>query len=419
MALIDLDELVLKCRTENSKLYIEEAISCYKARAYRSAIVATWIAVCFDLLDKIRELELSGDKEAAIQLGNYEKIRKNEDLSAALKFEKTLLDLAKDKFEFLSNIEYIDLKRLQEDRNRCAHPSLTIDDNTYMPSGELARSHIYSAVVHLLQHAPAQGKVALEKIIKDLESDYFPTMLPKIVDRFKHGPIKRARSSLIRNLLTILIKRSISNEKYTLRSKFWDAINAIHQIHPEQVEKVLKEQLSPTMRNILDDDLIQITQFLGHVQLAQNLIENDVRDRLIQYTTRLPTGSMMYLDRIIEIPFLKKPMITRINRAEFDELAANLHWLFPTPTEVYDRIIAIYLQSKDFAEANLRGKFVAEIVKELSEKNVKDILIKGSENSQVARSNQVDLLLRRLKDAAIIPEAEFDALMADADFDTL
>jgi hypothetical protein len=67
-ALADLDELILLCRDEKASLYIQEAVSCYRSAAYRSAIVATWIAVCYDIIDKLRELALAGDQEAAAQV---------------------------------------------------------------------------------------------------------------------------------------------------------------------------------------------------------------------------------------------------------------------------------------------------------------------------------------------------------------
>lgn len=65
-------------------------------------------------------------------------MRRDNDLIRSLKFERELIKLAKEKFELLSPIEYIDLERLQNDRNRCAHPSLTSDDQAYSPSAELA-----------------------------------------------------------------------------------------------------------------------------------------------------------------------------------------------------------------------------------------------------------------------------------------
>lgn len=114
---IDLDELILLCRNEKAKSFIQEAVQCYKASAYRQTIVATWIAVVYDIIHKLQELELTGDANAARYLERYEKIRKVGDLRGSLEFEKNILEVAKDGFELISDIEYIDLVRLREDRN--------------------------------------------------------------------------------------------------------------------------------------------------------------------------------------------------------------------------------------------------------------------------------------------------------------
>ncbi|GAK61608.1 hypothetical protein U27_01509 [Candidatus Vecturithrix granuli] len=55
--LSDLDELVQQVREEKSRTYITEAIKSYRAGAYRAAIVSTWIAVVYDIILKLRELE--------------------------------------------------------------------------------------------------------------------------------------------------------------------------------------------------------------------------------------------------------------------------------------------------------------------------------------------------------------------------
>ena len=109
----DLDELTLRCRDEKARQYIAEAVASYRAGAFRSAIVATWVAVCFDVIEKFRELALAGDKEAERQAHDIDATRRTGDLTRALKFERELLELAKDKFELISPLEYIDLDRLQ------------------------------------------------------------------------------------------------------------------------------------------------------------------------------------------------------------------------------------------------------------------------------------------------------------------
>jgi hypothetical protein len=171
---IDLDELVLLCRNEKARSFIQEAVQCYKAGAFRQAIVATWIAVVYDIIHKFQELELAGDANASKHLGQFEKIRQAGDLKGSLEFERNILTVAQKEFELISDIEHIDLARLQEDRNRCAHPAMNTNDEIYQPSPELARSHLRNAIEHLLQRPPVQGKAALNRLISDIESDYFP-----------------------------------------------------------------------------------------------------------------------------------------------------------------------------------------------------------------------------------------------------
>ena len=136
----DLDELVLKCRDKKAQAYIKEAVACYKAGSIRSSIVATWIAVSFDLIEKLKDLTLTGDKEAEKQLKEFEEARNNGDIAKSLKFEKEILVVARDKLEFFSHIEYIDLDRLQQDRNRCAHPSMTTEGEIFNPPAEFSKS---------------------------------------------------------------------------------------------------------------------------------------------------------------------------------------------------------------------------------------------------------------------------------------
>ena len=63
-SLSDIEALAARCNSDQSKGYLSEAVICYRSGAYRASIVSTWIAVIFDLIDKIRELALNGDAAA-------------------------------------------------------------------------------------------------------------------------------------------------------------------------------------------------------------------------------------------------------------------------------------------------------------------------------------------------------------------
>jgi hypothetical protein len=174
--------------------------------------MTTWIAVVLDILAKFRELELSGDAEARAQITTFEHIRAGGEskLKEALEFERNILDVASDKFQLLAPLELEDLQRLRADRNRCAHPSMQSLDDAYQPPAELARTHLRNAVEILLQREPVQGKAAFNRVYAEVESIYFPTDKQEAIVHFNAGPLKRARPSLIRDLLVVLTKKHFS-----------------------------------------------------------------------------------------------------------------------------------------------------------------------------------------------------------------
>ena len=179
-SLTDIEALVLQCNSDSSRLYVAEAISCYKAGAYRSAIVSTWIAIVFDLIDKIRELAISGDGKAKALYDKYEKyieeIEKGNQtgVTKALEFEREIVEVCKDELGFFDQQQLTDLKRIKEDRHRCAHPSFQEVGLPFSPSAELARLHIRNAIVHVLSSPPVQGRSALASIVTQIESDFLP-----------------------------------------------------------------------------------------------------------------------------------------------------------------------------------------------------------------------------------------------------
>jgi len=100
--IVDLEELVLKCQSVQSRAYIGEAVGCYHAGAYRACIVSTWIAVNFDFVDKLQKLELAGDKGAKERLIEFNDIREKADVTRSLRFERQIIDWALNPFELIS-----------------------------------------------------------------------------------------------------------------------------------------------------------------------------------------------------------------------------------------------------------------------------------------------------------------------------
>jgi hypothetical protein len=253
---IDLDELILRCRDKLSRKFIQEAVSCYRAGAFRSCIVATWNAVVFDFLHKLRELELFGNKEAEILLEEFENLRSSGNQFKKLwEFESNIPEVALTKFELISTVEQSDIKRLFEDRSRCAHPSMTSLEEPFEATAELARYHLRSAVTHLLERPPVQGRAAQESIFQDIKSEYFPTDPEKALQHFQKGPLARARYHLIKDLVIGLTKDLLLEDRLEdERLRQMSALNAVSKMYYKETREILNENLSNIILNRVPDD---------------------------------------------------------------------------------------------------------------------------------------------------------------------
>jgi hypothetical protein len=409
---IDLDELVLLCRNRESKKYISEAISCYRAGAYRSCIVATWIAVVYDFLDKLRELELAGDPKAKQYLTEFENYRVNEDLNHLLDFERRVVALARDEFQLISPVESTDLERLLHDRNRCAHPSMSSHEEMYLPAAELARSHLRSAVTYLLQHAPVQGKAALDRIMTDVQSQYFPVSADEAGTHFRHGPLNRPRESLVRNLVVVLLKtlfrEALSEKQFPQHAA---ALEGTRRLHRAWVESALKANLSKLLRESGDQAIPRATALFSYVPDIWQYVEEDLQGKLKKFVAQLSGDQLTaYLPFALTFDPLKAEARARLVQATPDELRSLIS---RAPQPVYaDRAVEIYAASGSFNAANYWGtQLIMPLALYLAPSHIERIMVAAAENGEIKGSFELGNVLRAIRDAHRVSTERFDDLL--------
>lgn len=410
----DLDELVLKCRNKNAREYIRESVAGYRAEAYRSAIVACWVAVCYDLIEKLRELSLAGDKQAEEKISILDAIHRDNDTSRSLKFEREILVFARDKIELISALEYEDLNRILQDRHRCAHPSLNADGEQYAPPAELARLHIHSAVTHLLQHEPAQGKFALERILKQLDSKYFPTGRADVLKALQNTPIRRARPSLVRNLISVLLKKLILEEQkdYTTSSKLTSSLSAVCTMHRDLYEARCAEILPDFVSRVEDANLHHVVTKITRFPCAWKSLGHTQQARLTSYVKKLPTEHFSIIDDILSFPVLKEVAAKRVKFASLDDLEAVIPF-FEVPCEVIDRSVDLYHKAKNFDEANRISDQINMFASDFSDEQVRTLLSKLQENDQVLGSYGFPKMLEMIRNTASKHSMDFDEILRE------
>jgi hypothetical protein len=326
-AFIDLDELIVRCRDKSSRKFIQEAVSCYRAGAFRSCIVATWNAVVFDFLHKLRELELFGDQEAARLLEEFDTLRgSGKQFKELWQFESNIPEIALTRFELISTVEKSDIERLFEDRSRCAHPSMTSLEEPFEATAELARYHLRSAVTHLLERPPVQGRAARDRIFQDIKSEYFPVDPELAIKYFQKSPLARARFTLVKDIVIGLTKSLLIEDlPEDERLRQFSALNAISGMYPQNVREILNNQLSEIILNrVIDENWDKAIVYLGTITAwdalsepcklkAETYIDKiDIFETHQQYSKRISQEAISILVKASHTDFLRESVAKKL-----------------------------------------------------------------------------------------------------------
>jgi hypothetical protein len=382
MSLNDLDELSLNCRTEEARNYVSEAIACYKAGAFRSCIVAAWIAVVYDLIAKIRELALGGDAEAqriVTELGSLQPRLERGDEAAIrriLEIERDIVDIANDKFGFFEGTQVLDLKRLQDDRNRCAHPTFQGTDLPYSPTAELSRTHLVHAVRHVLSQPPVLGKAATSHIVRLVESELFPIDVDLAKIQLKAGGLDRPKDSLVRSVVDHLVFGLVEGDaKLKGRRQTAVAIRAMYDLFPGLCEPRIQRALNTICRRAPDRDLRIVIGLHRHLPQTWGFLEQDNRNKLAEFIRQSSTAvAKLVLPTALTIMDLAAPCQKRIGALESEDLG-QIAQQVKHPI-VLERATALYCESKNWDMANSRYQHVIEpVLNDLNEAQLRRILV--------------------------------------------
>ncbi|WP_205912231.1 hypothetical protein, partial [Rhizobium leguminosarum] len=244
--LANFEELILRIADPASRAHYHEAVRCYESGALRAAIVSAYIALCFDLIEKMKAMADLGDGRAKEEFGKIEEFNRQirngnvEVIKNVLEFERGLLELFHKDFEFLDNHEYSELVRLRDDRNRCAHPTFLDTGSAYSPSPELARLHIRNVGLYVLGQQPRHGRAAIASLKNLILSPFFPLVDNLAVERLRTSEFANAREPLINGIIDeLLFGWPDPHSDFHHKNSALIALLAMVQIHrPASTERI-------------------------------------------------------------------------------------------------------------------------------------------------------------------------------------
>jgi hypothetical protein len=196
--MLDFDEILVSVSNPQIKKYLAESIKSYAVGNYRSAIISVWIAAMFDLVKKFKILVEEREPSAVIAWNHLEpKITDHKN------WERELICKAKS-VGMLSIYEADTLERLNEIRNRYAHPSFDDVGTLFDPTPEEVRYFIRTLYDIVLSQPAQLGAFYVNQLTESIKEDnYFST--------------KPSTTSLEQNRDEVVQKLKIVNSKQLTR----------------------------------------------------------------------------------------------------------------------------------------------------------------------------------------------------------
>lgn len=362
--LVSFEEMMLDCKAERGKEQIREAIKCYESGAYRAAIVMAHMAVCFDLLEKLKVLSLGGDAEATRQISIFQNHQEQwnngnqQAISNLLTFERSLLETFRDHFEFFGANEYDDLARLRDDRNRCAHPTFFRSELPYDPTAELARLHIRNALSFVLTQEPRQGKAAIDELTNAVLSKYFPADVADATDRLRALGVGKARDSLIRAFVdTLIFKAADKTHPLYKKASAYVALDGVIELRRDIAAPRAAEDVKKLHKTSVDDAITVGSVIVLRNHDVASLIDDGAKNSIRYWVEKTEDFLPADIVRLsFKLDWLRDKAAGRLAELTAEQMSkANPKM----PEEMLQRAAELYCEARSWDRANELANLVA------------------------------------------------------------
>lgn len=395
--LTDIDTLCLAVRDRESRRLISEAITAYRGGALRSAIMSTWIAVAYDIISKARELAAQGDAAPRAFIDELDLAIDHRDVRKLQSIERDLLNIANDKLLLLAPHEYDALKRMQEDRNLCAHPAFVVEDELYQPTPELVRAHHVHALQYLLVHAPLQGKSAVARFEVDVLSPSFPTSSQDIGMYVRSKYLDRAKDVLVTNLIKGLLTAPFGTERAKFIGKERLLAQTLREVAGAKTaiyDQVVPQFVARLFEAVGDDVLLKICTFLEADARIWTWISEPVRLRV---RTLLASATLPDLKAYSAFDAFAIPELAAVLMARFDvfDQTTQISVIADNPRrEFVEPAIAIYSHAGGWRQSEMLGQvLMVRLAPFFTADDIRRVLEAVTENGQISEASGTAAIL--------------------------
>ena len=242
---------------------------------------------------------------------------------------------------------------------------------------------------------------------------FFPTKPEDAINALSNSPLKRARKSLARNFLIILIKELLQTKPdFRAEQRLEAACLAVKSLHFDVWSDVLRNKLSELYRLLTEDSTL--ARGIAILHLDHSLwaaLEPDVQNKLALFVENLPSELIGNLESIFQFQPLTNAATIRSNRLTTKELQGSFFFALPAP--IADNIVKLYTKSTSFEDANKWGKIIQRYQEDFSPDHVRAIIEATDKNEQISGSFEHAPVIYALRNAEQVSKEAFNALLRD------
>ncbi|PEN12745.1 hypothetical protein CRI94_12010 [Longibacter salinarum] len=263
-----------------------------------------------------------------------------------------------------------------------------------------------NAVDHLLSREPLQGAEALDRIMRDIRSDYFPGEQESAVRRLKATPIRHARKSLISSVVDITLKDALldlnrydQSQEILNRCVVLKALPEVADSHP--VRDIIVSKSTKVLDRMDDVQLGRFVFMCGGIDYIFPSIGNK-QQRITDYLQNIdvtPSGkdetvwrplSLVHPDLLfaLKVRQLRDLAMQRI-KGEGPKAIAEAAPYLPENMEwegfhsLAETVVDDFVNASSYFETERYGKVVVQFIEHFDEVQMRRLLSSLRTNDQV------------------------------------
>lgn len=412
----NIDILLNRIQDSRTREYMDEVLSCYYSKNYRSAVVMLYSVVICDLIYKLQRLrDLYGDSAAIKILNDIEKLQTDNPISSI--WENTIRDKLIQNQRILSPVEATHIEALQKERHLCAHPVIKNNAELHKPNQATVYSHIITALDEILTRPALLGNRLLELILNDIATqrkilrkpnEFLSYVREKFLDKIKSSEIEQ---KLIIGLWKFVFKLTNDDAKKNRKINLL-LLNELCSRNENVLKDVILKNSEKLSSNVNIEDLDTLSSFVTFLNSHQTLYEYLTKHFKITLEAQINKYSLIkhisfFLHKDLKV-FLEQ-LLSSV--AEDDKWKYQMNYIEKRLSKEDSlRIpIAIFSRSESFNDAfSNYSIFISPYLKDMNERNLTEVLDAILNNGQIHYCYKIQDKYSIIKSTALALNPDFD-----------